>query len=127
MYFTLSTNRSKEWKWNLGAHFIKVTPSLQQSFQWRTTCINVIINVSILNKNFVLMTNHLFKDPKWLINIHYFVDLMNISIGMKILTLQVDLHISHYQQVNLGTENENENWEPFYRGNSKFVTISTIK
>jgi hypothetical protein len=52
---------------------------------------------------------------------------MNISIGMKILTLQVDLHISHYQQVNLGTENENENWEPFYRGNSKFVTISTIK
>jgi hypothetical protein len=40
--------------------------------------------VSILNENFVPMTNHLLKDLEWLISIHYFVDLM-FSTGKKIL------------------------------------------
>jgi hypothetical protein len=43
-------------------HFIGATPSLQQSLQWKTSCINAIIKVSILNENFVPMTNHLLKD-----------------------------------------------------------------
>jgi hypothetical protein len=56
------------------------------------------------------MTNHFLKDPKWLINIHYFINLLNISCGMKILALHVDLHTSHYQLVD--PRNENEIWDP---------------
>jgi len=126
MYLTLSTGRSKEWKWNLGAHFIKVTPSLQQSLQWKTTCIGVIIKVSVLNKKFVPMTNHLLKDPKWLINIHYFVDLMNINTAMKnISSIGVPTYLT------LST-NRSMEWKwylgaPFYRGNSKSTTIPAMK
>jgi hypothetical protein len=126
MYLALSTGRSKEWKWNLGAHFIKVTPSLQQSLQWKTTCIGVVIKVSILNKKFVPMTNHLLKDPKWLINIHYFVDLMNINTTMKnISSTGVPTYLT------LST-NRSMEWKwylgaPFYRGNSKSTTIPAMK
>jgi hypothetical protein len=65
-------------------HFIGATPSLQQSVQWKTTCISVIIKLLVLHEIFVPMINHLLKDSKWLINIHYFVDLMFSTI-MKIL------------------------------------------
>jgi hypothetical protein len=126
MYLTLSTGRFKEWKWNLEAHFIKVIPSLQQSLQWRTTCISVIIKVSVLNKKIVPMTNHLLKDPKWLINIHYFVDLMNINIAMKNINsiggptyLTLSTNRSMEWKWNLGT--------PFYRGNSKSITTLVVK
>ncbi len=65
--------------------------------------------MSLLNENFVSMTDHFFKDPKWSINIHYFVNLLKISTRMKILALQVDLHTSHYQLVD--SRNENEIWD----------------
>jgi len=73
-------NENEIWEHN----FIGATPSLQQSLQWKTTCINAIIKVSFLSKNFVPMTNHLLKDSKWLINIHYFVELI-FNTKMKIL------------------------------------------
>jgi hypothetical protein len=44
--------------------FIGAIPKFAIVFAMKKTCISVIIKVSTFNKNFVPMTNHLFKDSK---------------------------------------------------------------